>query len=138
MRIWAALNGGLWLWLYVRFICGRVHPVVPGALHAGTQTITSRERAMFDPSSSPDTESTDVEPDRRPLTGLPRWVKVSAVVVLALVVLFVVLQLTGVEPGGHDPGNRGDHGLGGSAPREPQGPVVDADETPSLVGDVST
>jgi len=93
---------------------------------------------MFDPSSSPDTESADVGPDRRPITGLPRWVKVSAVIVLALVLLFVVLQLTGVEPGGHDPGNRGDHGLGGSAPGELQRRVVDADETPILVGDVST
>lgn len=60
----------------------------------------------------------DVQPEQRPITGIPRWVKVSGIVVLALAVLFVILQLTGVSPGGHDPGDRGDHGLGDEVPVE--------------------
>jgi hypothetical protein len=35
--------------------------------------------------------------------GVPRWVKVAAIVVGALVLVFVVLQLTGVA-GEHGPG----------------------------------
>lgn len=51
----------------------------------------------------------DIGSDREPRTGTPRWVKVSGVILLMLVVLLVIMRLTGV--GGHDPGNRGDHGL---------------------------
>lgn len=38
--------------------------------------------------------------------GMPRWVKVGIVVVVALVLLLVILTLTGIHeprPGGHGP-----------------------------------
>jgi hypothetical protein len=40
-------------------------------------------------------------------TGMPRWVKVFAIVVLGLVLLFVVANLTGIG-GNHGPGRHGD------------------------------
>jgi hypothetical protein len=51
---------------------------------------------------------TDPQHDARPDTadappGMPRWVKVAAVVVGLLILLFVVLQLTGIA-GEHGPG----------------------------------
>ena len=47
--------------------------------------------------------------------GMPRWVKVSAVVVGLLILLFVVLQLTGIA-GEHGPGM---HSSLGSPPVSP-------------------
>ena len=44
-----------------------------------------------------------VGPDDDSPPGVPRWVKVAAIVVGALVLVFVVLQLTGVA-GEHGPG----------------------------------
>ncbi len=49
-----------------------------------------------EPESRPDV-GTDVPP------GMPRWVKVAAVVVGLLILLFLVLQLTGIA-GEHGPG----------------------------------
>ena len=46
-------------------------------------------------------------------SGMPRWVKVSLLVVLGLVALFVVLTLVGAAPGGHGPRR---HLPGGDAP----------------------
>ena len=51
---------------------------------------------------------TDPQHDARPDTGdvppgMPRWVKVAAVVVGLLLLLFLVLQLTGIA-GEHGPG----------------------------------
>jgi hypothetical protein len=43
-------------------------------------------------------------PDRGPNTGMPRWVKVSLIVVAVLVLAFVILNLTGIDPGNHGPG----------------------------------
>jgi hypothetical protein len=43
-------------------------------------------------------------PDRGSEPGMPRWVKVGIVVVVALILLLVVLTLAGVhelQPGGH-------------------------------------
>lgn len=40
-------------------------------------------------------------PDGKQTSGMPRWVKVSAIVVAALLVLMVVLMLVG---GDHGPG----------------------------------
>ncbi len=51
------------------------------------------------------------EPERAPITGMPRWVKVSLIVALVLVLGFFLLRLTGVGgehgPGRHLPGNGG-------------------------------
>jgi hypothetical protein len=50
--------------------------------------------------------------------GMPRWVKVSLIVGLALVLLFVLAQVTGLAgdhgPGRHGPGSHGpgNHGAG--------------------------
>jgi hypothetical protein len=47
------------------------------------------------------------ETDRGPITrhpGMPRWVKVTGIVILALAVLFGVSHLTGLMPGMHGPG----------------------------------
>lgn len=41
--------------------------------------------------------------DRGPTTGMPRWVKVSAIVAVVLVVLVVVMLLVGGGPGNHGP-----------------------------------
>jgi hypothetical protein len=51
---------------------------------------------------------TDPQHDSRPDAGdappgMPRWVKIAAVVVGLLILLFVVLQLTGIA-GEHGPG----------------------------------
>jgi len=44
---------------------------------------------------------THVKPDRRSPPSTPRWVKVSAIIVIVLVLLFVILHLTGNGFGGH-------------------------------------
>jgi hypothetical protein len=64
---------------------------------------------MSDPRPYADT---DIPPDQDSTAGIPRWVKASGIVVLVLAVLFVILQLTGAGPGDHNPGDRGNHGLG--------------------------
>ena len=48
-------------------------------------------------------EARTSEPDRPAPPGVPRWVKVSGAIVLALILLFVVLRLTGLG-GDHGPG----------------------------------
>ena len=45
-------------------------------------------------------------PDHRPGEGMPRWVKVSVLVVLLVAVLAVILLLLG-GPGDHGPGRHG-------------------------------
>ena len=63
---------------------------------------------MVDPSRSPDA---DDGPNQEPSHALPssepprmpRWVKVSAVVLGVVILMFVILQLTGVG-GNHGPG----------------------------------
>jgi hypothetical protein len=58
------------------------------------------------------TDSTSHPRDERSgYSGMPRWVKVSLVIVGVLAVLFVVLMTTGGDGGGHGPGN---HSLVGS------------------------
>ena len=44
-------------------------------------------------------------PDHRPGEGMPRWVKVSGLVVLLVAVLAVILLLLG-GPGDHGPGRQ--------------------------------
>jgi hypothetical protein len=72
---------------------------------------------MSDPPLHADSDDdTEVGSVTGPIAGLPRWVKVSGIVVLVLAVLLVTMRLTGVGPGGHDPGNGMDHGLGDDVP----------------------
>jgi hypothetical protein len=62
---------------------------------------------MADPTYPPTGETIGNEPDDRAApTGVPRWVKVFAAVILALVLLFVGLKLTGIG-GDHGPGRHG-------------------------------
>jgi hypothetical protein len=68
---------------------------------------------MADPPGYPDTgDDTGVGPDRGSSPGTPRWVKVSAAIVLVLVLVFVVLKVTGLG-GEHGPGR---HTGGGETP----------------------
>jgi hypothetical protein len=75
---------------------------------------------MADPARSPDSsrDNADVEPDRRTLTGTPRWVKVFGIILAVLVLLFIVVLLFGDGPlGGHGPGRHtGASNAGGQDP----------------------
>ena len=70
--------------------------------------------------------------DRESTAGTPRWVKVSAVLALALVLLVGVMTLAGGGSGGHGPGRHtGSGDSGGARPPsgvEPAG--VQEDHTP--------
>lgn len=57
-------------------------------------------------------DETRLEPDGASTTGMPRWVKVSLLVVGLLIAIFIVLQLAGVG-GDHGPGR---HMPGGQEP----------------------
>jgi hypothetical protein len=48
-----------------------------------------------------------VEPDRESTGGIPRWVRMSGIIVGVLVLLVIVLALTGVLGGPHGPGRHG-------------------------------
>jgi hypothetical protein len=48
-------------------------------------------------------EPADARPEHAPTTGVPRWVKVSAIVAVVLVVLVVVMLLFVGGPGDHGP-----------------------------------
>ncbi|MBA2784139.1 MAG: hypothetical protein H0T74_14695 [Rubrobacteraceae bacterium] len=48
--------------------------------------------------------------DLPPYPSIPRWLKVSVIVIAVVVVLVVVLMLTGVLGGVHGPGQRGPGG----------------------------
>jgi hypothetical protein len=74
---------------------------------------------MADPPLSPDT------PDE---PGMPRWVKLSGIIVIGLVLLVVILNVTGVAPGGHGPGR---HLPGGDKPGGHTPPSSVKDHTPS-------
>lgn len=57
----------------------------------------------MDPSQEPDTRDKVAAPGRAASAGMPRWVKVSGLVVLILAVLVAVMLLVH-GPGGHGPG----------------------------------
>ena len=57
----------------------------------------TEEYSMVDPSTSNETR-----PDPGSPPSLPRWVKVSGIVVVSVILLLVILQLTGVVQ--HGPG----------------------------------
>ena len=63
-------------------------------------------------------DESGVGPGRRAKPGMPRWVKVSLIIVIAVLVLLVVLMLTGVFGGGHGLGQfgLGRHVLAGGTP----------------------
>lgn len=67
---------------------------------------------MADPPREPEPEASPADRDRGTAEGMPRWVKVSLVIGIALVLLFVVAKVTGVG-GEHGPGR---HGGGGATP----------------------
>jgi len=76
---------------------------------------------------SPDTrEDMDagMDPDHQRTSGAPRWVKVFAIIALALAMLFVGLKVTGLG-GNHGPGR---HGRSGTAP---SGVTEDGSRTPA-------
>jgi hypothetical protein len=64
---------------------------------------------MADPTNYSDTggDETGVEPGRQGKPRMPRWLKVSLIVVIAIVAVLVVLMLTGVFGAGHGPGQFG-------------------------------
>lgn len=62
---------------------------------------------MTDPDPGPDL---DGGLDGGTPPGMPRWVKVSAIVVGVLILLFLVLQLTGIA-GNHGPGRHSSAGI---------------------------
>lgn len=48
-----------------------------------------------------------VGPGRETKPGMPRWLKLSGIIIAAVVVLLVILMLTGVFGEGHGPGQFG-------------------------------
>lgn len=56
-------------------------------------------------------DDTDVAPDRGSPPGMPRWVKVSGIVVIILVLLVVIVLLTGIG-GPHGPARHTPSGAG--------------------------
>jgi hypothetical protein len=72
---------------------------------------TEEDTHMADPPRSPDT---GVGSDRG--EGMPRWVKVSGIIVLVLILLVVVMLLIGGGGGGHGPSRHGSGSSGGQAP----------------------
>jgi hypothetical protein len=69
---------------------------------------------MTEPPGDLDSGEMQATPHRAPAGGMPRWVKVSLIVVLALALLFLVGKLTGLG-GEHGPGRHGDGGQTPSA-----------------------
>lgn len=67
---------------------------------------------MADTRREPEPGAPTADPDPGRGEGMPRWVKVSLIVGLALVLLFVVAKVAGVG-GEHGPGR---HGGGGGTP----------------------
>jgi hypothetical protein len=66
---------------------------------------------MADQPPSPEREA---RPDRGLAPGIPRWVKVSGIITLALIVLLLILLLAG---GNHGPGrHQSSRGYGGQLP----------------------
>jgi hypothetical protein len=73
---------------------------------------------VTDPPRYPDPEpeagdDTGAGPGRDSRPGMPRWVKVSLIVIAVLVVMVIILSRVGGHEGGPGPGG---HGFGGGTP----------------------
>ena len=66
---------------------------------------------MAEPTTPDTSEETGRELDHAPATGMPRWVKVSLIVVGVLIAVFLLLKVAGVG-GQHGPGRH----FGGQTP----------------------
>jgi hypothetical protein len=76
---------------------------------------------MADVPRNPETEDAGAAPDRAAPPGIPRWLKVSGIVVIVLIVIAVGVSLIfGME---HGPGQfgPGQHGPGSDAGSDPAG-----------------
>ena len=60
-------------------------------------------------------EDAGLAADRQPAPGMPRWVKLSVVIVAVLVLLLVLVML--ISGGGHGPRRHWSGGAAGPAPR---------------------
>ncbi len=69
----------------------------------------------MDPRAPETSADADGEVEHRSATGMPRWVKVSLIVVGVLVAAFLILKVAGVG-GEHGPGRHLGPGSGGQAP----------------------
>lgn len=65
------------------------------------------------PPNSDTGDDTGVGPRRASPPGMPRWVKISLVIVIVLVLAFLILNFAGFGGGGHGPRR---HSGGGNAP----------------------
>ena len=71
---------------------------------------------MADPPGDRDTgEDARLAADRQPAPGMPRWVKVTAVIVAVLALLLVIVML--ISGGGHGPQRHQADGAAGPAAR---------------------
>jgi hypothetical protein len=71
---------------------------------------------MADPPGDRDTgEDARLAADRQPAPGMPRWVKVTAVIVAVLALLLVIVML--ISGGGHGPQRHQSDGAAGPAAR---------------------
>jgi hypothetical protein len=70
---------------------------------------------MADRSPNPDTGDEAGARPGREYPGMPRWVKVSAIVVIGLILLVVVVLLVATALGLHTPGGPGRHAPSGDA-----------------------
>jgi hypothetical protein len=79
-------------------------------------TDTTQELHMADPprARDPGDAAAGVAADHKSPPGMPRWVKVSGIIVAVLVLLLVIVLLLS---GGHGPRRHLSHGTAGHAPR---------------------
>ena len=75
----------------------------------------------------PPQDEADTRPGAPP--GMPRWVRIAALVVGVLILLFVLLQLTGVG-GDHGPGRH----MSGQGPVSPGASTSASEGQPAQVG----
>lgn len=68
---------------------------------------------MTDLPPNPGSDDTGVRPESGTTPGMPRWVKVSGIVIIGLALLAAIVLLTGLGGGDHGPGR---HSGGGEAP----------------------
>jgi hypothetical protein len=85
-------------------------------LRVTTTRCETKETQMGDPPRDRHTgEDARLAADRQPAPGMPRWVKLSAVIVAVLVLLLVVVML--LSGSGHGPQRHRSDGAAGPAPR---------------------